>query len=216
MGAVARFAAVAILAAAAIAIVAVIWLILNRSQPVVPPPPAGEGGLRAPIPLEAFKVGIGCVESDGNYEARNARTGAIGKYQVLPRNWRDWAERFLDDPDAEPTPENQETVATKRFGELRRAFDGNYARVAYWWLTGGEDPDKSTWSDFATNYVNSTIAWARASQTKETRGFVPISCFSTPTDPYPAAAPTFVERSFPPAPSPSPKHPTPPPKDSRD
>lgn len=209
----ARFGAVALLAAVAIGIVIAIWILIDRSRPVVPPPTLGQGGLAAPISLDAFKVGVGCVESDGDYEARNGRTGAIGKYQVLPRNWKDWSERFLGDRDAEPTPENQETVATKRFGELRRAFDGSYERVAYWWLTGGEDPDRSTWSDFATNYVNNSIAFARASQTRATRVFVPASCFSTPTDPHPAAAPSIPERSVEPAPSASPKAPPPPPKD---
>ena len=205
MGAVARIGSVALLAALAIAIVVILWILLGRT----PEERVFRGGIAGPLTLEQFKIGIGCVESDGDYEAVNGTTSAIGKYQILPRNWPVWAGRFLDDRHAEPTPANQEQVATKRFNELRRTFDGNWARVAYWWLTGGEDPDKSTWSDFATGYVNGVMAYARAAQTLEGRATVPVSCFSTPDDPHPAVRPSWAPKPV--RPRPSPAEPTPPP-----
>ena len=50
-------------------------------------------------------------ESGGDYAARNRLSGAYGKYQIMPSSWRAWADRYLGDPNAIPTPANQELVA---------------------------------------------------------------------------------------------------------
>jgi hypothetical protein len=178
---------VALLAATVIAILWILLMLLTPS-PARPLP----GGIGAPLTMDQFKVGLGCVESDGDYQARNDRTDAIGKYQILPVNWRVWSGRFLGDRRAEPTPENQEIVSTRRLTELWRAFDGNWARMAYWWLTGREETDRALWSDFANSYVNSILGIASASQTMAGRATIALSCFSTPEDPFPDAPPTLL------------------------
>ena len=43
------------------------------------------------IGIDAFMAGLACVESVGNYEAVNERSGARGKYQFMPRIWRAWS-----------------------------------------------------------------------------------------------------------------------------
>jgi hypothetical protein len=141
--------------------------------------------------MEQFKLGLGCRESHGDYDARNDRTDAIGKYQVLPVNWRAWAGRWAGDRRADPTPANQESVATGKLDELHRALDGNWARIAFWWLTGREDADRSRWSDFGNSYVDDILAYARAAQTAGGRETIPVSCFSTPELPRPLVRPTL-------------------------
>lgn len=111
----------------------------------------------APPKLESFMAALGAVESHGRYEARNASSGAIGKYQILPANWRSWSRRYLGDADAEPTPKNQELVAHAKVVSLY-AWLGTWPAVAHWWLTGDPDPDPDHWSDFSRSYVNRVIA----------------------------------------------------------
>ena len=55
-----------------------------------------------PIPpgLAQFMTAIGRVESGGRYTARNARTGAYGKYQIIPSSWRGWARLYLHNANA--------------------------------------------------------------------------------------------------------------------
>ena len=50
-----------------------------------------------PPNIDRFLAALGAVESNGRYDAVNATSGAIGKYQILPTNWRAWALRFLGD-----------------------------------------------------------------------------------------------------------------------
>ena len=63
---------------------------------------------------------MGQVESGGNYYARNASSGAYGKYQIMPSNWPSWALRYLGNASAKPTPANQEIVAAGKFRSLYR------------------------------------------------------------------------------------------------
>ncbi len=179
-----------LLALLAGAVVVVLWLLLTLLPPK-PIPQVLPGGLGAPLTLDQFKLGLGCRESRGDYEARNDRTRAIGKYQMLPVNWRAWSRRWLGDPRAEPTPDNQEIVSTGKIRELWRGLDGNWAVMAHWWLTGSEDTDRSAWSAYANGYVDDVLRVAMASQTMPGRTAIPLSCFSTPDDPFPAAPPTL-------------------------
>ena len=105
----------------------------------------------SPPGLARFMYAMGQVESGGNYTARNESSGAYGKYQIMPASWRAWAERYLGDADARPTPANQEIVAAGKMTSLYRGLD-SWRRVAYWWLTGSSRT--SGWSDYATGYVN--------------------------------------------------------------
>ena len=43
------------------------------------------------IGIDDFMAGLACVESVGNYDAVNERSGARGKYQFMPRIWRAWS-----------------------------------------------------------------------------------------------------------------------------
>lgn len=110
-----------------------------------------------PPNIDEFLAALGAVESNGRYEAVNATSGAIGKYQILPTNWRVWSMRYLGDPDAAPTPANQETVARRKVAALY-GWLGAWAPVAHWWLTGDGDLNPDNWSDFSRNYVNRILA----------------------------------------------------------
>lgn len=78
---------------------------------------------------------IGGQESGGNYNAKNGRTGASGKYQILPSNWPSWSQEAGLPAGAEMTPENQEIVA--RF-KLKQYYDKYGARGAAIAWYGGE------------------------------------------------------------------------------
>jgi Transglycosylase-like domain len=103
-----------------------------------------------PPGLFRFMYAMGQVESGGNYYARNASSGAYGKYQIMPSNWPSWAGRYLGDSSARQTPANQEIVAAGKFRSLYRGLD-SWRRVAYWWLTGSSQT--TGWSEYATRYV---------------------------------------------------------------
>ena len=99
-------------------------------------------------------------ESGWDYYARNASSGAFGKYQIMPFNWPVWAAQYLGDRRADQTPWNQEMVA---YGKLRDLYGwlGTWKRVAYWWLTGSTDRDERRWSGYARGYVEQHHALAR-------------------------------------------------------
>jgi hypothetical protein len=107
---------------------------------------------KEPPGLNRFMNAVGKIESNGRYEARNSRSGAIGKYQVMPSNWPAWAKKYLGDAKAKPTPQNQERVARGKFIDLWNSF-GSWPVVAHWWLTGSRERDPSKWSSFSAGYV---------------------------------------------------------------
>lgn len=129
-----------------------------------------------PIDIDHFMTGLACVESGGRYEAVNKRSGALGKYQFMPRIWRAWSKRYLGDSSAEPTPANQETVARERISDL---FDKHqsWRLVAHWWRTGNAPRDEATWSRGSTKYVNRIMRFARLASSSQTRDRVPRRCY---------------------------------------
>ena len=144
-------------------------------QPAVSLAPASH------VTIEQFMTGLACIESSGRYSAVNAESGAIGKYQIMPRNWRVWAGRFLDDPAAEATPDNQERVARTRIERLHDRL-GNWRRVAYWWLTGRTSQEETRWTDKARGYVDSVMEFARREATPALSWTVPERCRPVPPD----------------------------------
>jgi hypothetical protein len=112
-----------------------------------------------PPGLAEFMGGLAQQESGGRYNARNASSGAFGKYQIMPFNWPSWARRYLRHSGAPQSPKNQERVAAGRLTDLYRAY-GAWERTAYWWLTGKKGP-RSTWSKYATHYVDNVMAGYR-------------------------------------------------------
>lgn len=109
-----------------------------------------------PAGLDRFMTAIARVESGGNHKAVNQVSGAYGRYQILPSNWRAWARRYLGNANAKPTPANQEKVARAKMRSLYRWL-GSWRRVSYWWLTGSSR--KTAWSRPATNYVTRVMAY---------------------------------------------------------
>lgn len=81
---------------------------------------------------EAFINAIGGQESGGDYGAVNGRTGASGKYQIMPENWPAWAEEAGIGADAEMTPENQEIVARYKLGEYYDKYGARGAAIAWY------------------------------------------------------------------------------------
>lgn len=81
---------------------------------------------------EAFINAIAGQESGGDYDAVNGRTGAAGKYQIMPENWPAWAEEAGLGADAEMTPENQEIVARYKLGEYYDKYGARGAAMAWY------------------------------------------------------------------------------------
>jgi hypothetical protein len=136
-----------------------------------------------PPGLARFMTAIGRVESGGNYSARNATSGAIGKYQIMPSNWRAWSRIYLGNPYARPTPTNQDKVAAAKMRALFRWL-GSWRRVAYWWLTGSNR--SSGWSYPATRYVTKVMAHYKRATTR------PAPVATTPLHRYPETSPSIV------------------------
>jgi hypothetical protein len=134
--------------------------------------------------LHAFKVGLGCTESTGNYWARNTSSGAYGKYQIMPSNWPAWAQQYLGDRNAPQTPINQERVARGKLMGLHHWLH-TYRNTAHWWLTGSSDTDESHWSDYSKAYVDKVMGYARKAMTEAGRQSLPDRCLSTPSNPNP-------------------------------
>ena len=88
---------------------------------------------------EAFINAIGGQESGGDYGAVNGRTGASGKYQIMPENWSAWAEETGIGADAEMTPENQEIVARYKLGEYYDKYGARGAAIAWYAGEGALD-----------------------------------------------------------------------------
>ncbi|HKG57180.1 MAG TPA: transglycosylase family protein [Candidatus Limnocylindrales bacterium] len=119
--------------------------------------PAATGAATAPPRLDRFMYAIGQVESGGRYDARNPTSGAYGKYQIMPANWRAWARTYLGNASAPPTPRNQERVARAKFTALWTWLK-DWRVVAHWWLTGSKDRNSAHWSPYSRRYVNNVMA----------------------------------------------------------
>ena len=87
--------------------------------------------------FESLVSAIGGQESEGSggYNAVNGRTGASGKYQIMPDNWPSWAEEAGLSADAPMTPENQEIVARHKLREYYDKYGARGAAIAWY---GGE------------------------------------------------------------------------------
>ena len=87
----------------------------------------------------------------GTTTARNASSGAYGKYQIMPVELAVLGAAATSATRARSRrPANQEIVAAGKFRSLYRGLD-SWRRVAYWWLTGSSRT--TGWSAYATRYV---------------------------------------------------------------
>ena len=73
--------------------------------------PAVASARQLTVDIDDFMTGLACTESSGRFEALNRFSGAMGKYQIMPKNWRAWALRYMGNPWAQTSPRNQEFVA---------------------------------------------------------------------------------------------------------
>lgn len=119
--------------------------------------PAVASSATPPPGLERFLYALGQVESGGSYTARNATSGAYGKYQIMPASWAAWARLYLGSSTAPQTPANQETVAHHKVTALYVWLDA-WPAVAHWWLTGSSERNPALWSSFSRTYVNRVMA----------------------------------------------------------
>lgn len=71
-------------------------------------------------------------ESEGDYNATNARTGASGKYQILPSNWPEWSVEAGLPAGSSMTPENQEIVARFKLKQYEEKYGPQGAMVAWY------------------------------------------------------------------------------------
>ena len=123
--------------------------------------PAVTQSATPPAGLEPFLYALGQVESGGNYYARNATSGAYGKYQIMPRSWAGWALLYLGSATAPQTPKNQEIVAHRKVTVLYYWLD-SWPVVAHWWLTGSSERNSALWSSFSRPYVNRVMTIMRS------------------------------------------------------
>jgi len=131
------------------------------------------------LTIDDFMTGLACVESGGRYDALNPSSGSYGKYQVMPRIWPAWADRYLGNKWAPPTPRNQEYVVRQRILDLYRLHH-DWSLVAHWWLTGNATPDEELWSRGSTSYVDSVTTIARLATSATKRELIAARCFPKP------------------------------------
>ena len=98
---------------------------------------------------EGFFAAVAGQESGGNYSAQNGRTGAFGKYQIMPENWPAWAQEAGLSADAPQTPENQEIVAKYKLGQYYDELGPEGALVA--WYAGYQNGER--WRDGAQDAI---------------------------------------------------------------
>jgi hypothetical protein len=171
---------------------------------------AGPASVRSTEPpgLQQFMTAIAKVESGGRYHARNRRSGAYGKYQIMPRSWRGWARQYLGSANARPTPRNQELVARAKLTALYRWLR-DWRLVAYWWLTGRREVRTWRWSTFGKRYVNKVMyhytRGVRLAEAAAVAARPPVEPSPSPSGSPGADGTTLVPGGSPePSPSPSP------------
>lgn len=72
-------------------------------------------------------------ESGGNYRTINADSGAMGAYQIMPYNWRNWAKEAGLGLNVVTTQENQDKVAAFKLNQyLAKYGDERLAAVAWY------------------------------------------------------------------------------------
>lgn len=140
-----------------------------------------ERGKGTPMTFTDFKSRITTQESGGNYEAVNGRTGAFGKFQIMPENWVAWSKE-AGLPDGSPmSPVNQEKVFDHKMGYYFSKYGPDGAAVAWYagegnakrWIEGkataiGDNGQEYSWDakqgsgnePSVREYVNDTTGGA--------------------------------------------------------
>ena len=138
--------------------------------------------------VDAFLAAISGVESGGDYEAYNEKTGARGKYQFIPSTYAEYA----DDPD-DWSPEQQELAAHRMAAEYIEKY--GYRNAAIAWQGGEGAIGHEDWSDgnmTTGEYADATMARLQAIMAGDV-----IDNFVTPSGAYgmthPFARPNIPE-----------------------
>jgi len=84
--------------------------------------------------LDTIANAIGQNESGGNYNARGA-DGEIGKYQIMPSNYRAWANEIGADPN-DTSPQTQEAIARHKLSQYSQRYQGDPTAIAIAWNAG--------------------------------------------------------------------------------
>lgn len=94
-----------------------------------------QGGATVDGDIGTFMTAISGQESGGNYDATNSRTGASGRFQIMPGNWPSWSKEAGLGANAARTPANQDLVAQFKMQQYYQQF-GNWRDVAIAWYGG--------------------------------------------------------------------------------
>lgn len=108
--------------------------------------------------VDAFLAAISGVESGGDYDAYNEKTGARGKYQFIPSTYAEYA----DEPD-DWSPEQQELAAHRMAAEYIEKY--GYRNAAIAWQGGEGAIGHEDWSDgnmTTGEYADATMARLQA------------------------------------------------------
>ena len=71
--------------------------------------------------IDSIKGALAKVETGGHpnpYVARNPKSTAYGKYQIIKDTWSEWGGKYLGNKNAPKTRKNQEAIATARVKDL--------------------------------------------------------------------------------------------------
>lgn len=103
---------------------------------------------------EGFFAAVAGQESGGNYNAQNGRTGAFGKYQIMPGNWESWKNEAAaagnDVASGDMNgPAAQEAVAKFKLGQYYDAYGPEGALVA--WYAGEQNGKR--WAEGAPDAI---------------------------------------------------------------
>lgn len=84
--------------------------------------------------LKNFMDSVRTLESGGDPDAVNDRTGAHGYFQIMPNNWEPWSKEAFGTVKPR-TPKNQERVAAHKMMDYYNQF-GDWESVATAWFAG--------------------------------------------------------------------------------
>ncbi len=111
---------------------------------------------------DVFYAAVGSQESGGNYNAQAERTGAFGKYQIMPGNWESWktqtANAGIDVGSGDISdPQAQEAVAKFKLGQFFDKYGAEGALVA--WYAGEQNGER--WVEGAPDAIgeNGHYSW---------------------------------------------------------
>lgn len=104
------------------------------------------------ISFDQFFAAIGGQESGGNYNATNSRTGASGKYQIMPGNIGPWSQQYLGKrisvSQFRSSPQLQEQLARAVLSDYFHKWGARGAAAA--WYSGSPDK-KDDYKRFRSN-----------------------------------------------------------------